>query len=68
MNETKSLLPHVIYTLKDSAAIAGCSPATVRNDIDNGRCDGVRLSDGSRVVPGVALAQYARVRRAARKT
>ena len=55
--------PDALYTLKHAAQVARCSAATVRNDIDSGRCGGVKLSDGSRVVPGVALVEYVRTRR-----
>lgn len=62
MTPEKHLNPRTLYTMKDSAealrtvnAKTPHSPSGLRNWADLGRINHVRLSDGSRVIPGSEL-------------
>lgn len=53
-----------LYTLADAARVLRCHPGTVKAWVDAGKLAGTRLSDGSRVVMGAALAAEAKRRQA----
>jgi molybdopterin-binding protein len=48
------------YRIGDAAALLGVSPDTVRRLVDGGKLTAERDEQGRRVIPGPALAAYAR--------